>query len=217
MSKKTKETIIIFFFLFASGYIFVNWNDVSWIFNYRVASELVYDFFYPYQNSRLLVRAAEFPFAPGERRTTGSDYFSKSNYLEIPSLDIWAPLVAGQSDDLKVLKQDLSEGTVFYPGSAFPGQKGQTVILGHSAPSGWPKIRYDWIFSEVGNMKNGEKIVIYFNGKKYSYKVQGQIIVNPGEELKISGEENNNIVVLVSCWPPGKDYKRIAVYGALVE
>ena len=101
---------------------------------------------------------------------------------------------------------------VHYPGSTLPGIKGQTIILGHSAPLGWPKIRYDWVFTNLAHLDKGDKIFVYFNHKKYTYSVKGKLFLNRGEDLPSRLLTNSeNMLVLISCWPPGKDFKRIAV------
>ena len=138
-------------------------------------------------------------------------------WLEIAKIGITAPIVIGESTELTSLEKNLDQGTVLYPGSVLPSQNGQTVILGHSAPPGWPKIKYDWVFSNINDLNFEEEITLYFNNKQYTYKVIKKDIVKPGEEIPSNGlEANNNILVLVSCWPPGKNYLRIAVQAQLM-
>lgn len=223
MNKKQKDFVKIYISLIVIGLLAVNWNTVSWLFNYRVVSSLAYDFFNPYQDRELLAGANNMQLPPIQiaqavrENTIVYPYSEKSNSIEIPKINITAPVIIGQSTDPALLVKDLDNGTVLYPGSVLPSQKGQTIILGHSAPPGWPKIKYDWVFSNINDLNFGEEITLHFNNKKYTYKVMKKDIVKPGEEIPLSGlEGDNNILVLVSCWPPGKNYLRIAVQAQLI-
>jgi LPXTG-site transpeptidase (sortase) family protein len=112
----------------------------------------------------------------------------------------------------------LDTGVVLYPDSVVPGDNGQTIILGHSAPVGWPKIKYDWVFSRLNELAEGDEIIVYFNNRKYTYIVSRKVFLERGEEISQEGLTNDeNMLVLVSCWPPGKDLRRIAVEAKVVK
>ena len=226
MQKSYLLPIKIFLMLTVLLLVFLNWGSISWVFNYRVIGSLVYDFFHPYENSPLLVAVLD-----GNQTAAGQNivvartatapsypYSEKSNSLEIPSIDITAPLIVSQNENLDALIADLDKGAILYPQSAYPGQKGQTIILGHSAPPGWPKIKHDWIFSDLTTLVNGDRVNIFFNNRQYVYEIIGNEILEIGQEISINLEDReNNTLVLVSCWPPGKNYKRIAVRARLLD
>jgi LPXTG-site transpeptidase (sortase) family protein len=227
MNKKQKELVKIFIFLFALLFVVVNWDTVSWVFNYREVGGLAYDFFNPYQDSPLLVSASDnsnyinalaaankntAPVAVGKTYP----YSSKDDSLEIPSIGLVTSLVIGQSTDVSVLEQDLDKGVVYYPGSVLPGQSGNMVVLGHSAPPGWPHIKHDWVFSDISNLNPGDQIIMYFNHRQYTYTVKQKSIIKKGDEISLDGlNPKDNILTIVSCWPPGKNYQRIAVQAVL--
>jgi LPXTG-site transpeptidase (sortase) family protein len=189
-------------------------------------SSLVYDFFNPYPDSELLVKASDTRLLTRQNVQTKAvlenkvdyPYSEKSNSLQIPSIGIMAPLVIGESTNATILEKNLNKGVVYYPESVLPGENGQIAILGHSAPAGWPKIKYDWVFSNINDLKFGDKITLHFNNRQYIYRVIKKDIVKPGEDIQSNGlEKNNNILVLISCWPPGKNYLRIAVIAELIK
>ncbi len=225
INKKQKELIKVYFFLFMVIFVAINWDSLSWMFNYREVSGLAYDFFNPYQNSDLLVSAnTTMVSAPPLNATTPVKaqktypYSDKENSIEIPSLNLVTPLVIGESTDIPTLEKNLDQGAVYYPGSVLPGQVGQILVLGHSAPPGWPHIKHDWVFSDLDKLEVGSSIVLYFNNHQYTYRIIKKDIVPRGQEVgseTLNGK--NNILTLVSCWPPGKDYKRIAVDAELTN
>ncbi len=222
INKKQKELIKIYVFMLLVVFVSANWDSVSWLFNYQEVSGLVYDFFNPYQQSNILVSAQNnnVPNYPVVNNNVPAKnifpYSDKPNSLEIPKIGVTTAVVIGESTDLGVLKNDLDQGAVYYPGSPLPGEKGQIIILGHSAPPGWPKIKHDWIFSDVNNLNPGDEITLYFNNRQYTYSVVEKNIIKKGQDITLTASSlKSSVLTLVSCWPPGKDHQRIAVKAEL--
>lgn len=140
-----------------------------------------------------------------------------ADIIMIPEINITAPLVtAPPGTDAAKLKKMLDSGAVVYPDSAQFGAVGQTIVLGHSAPPGWPEIKHDTIFSRIAELSFGSKIVAVYNDKTYTYSaVENRIIEKGGDISKLAGADN--VLVLVTCWPPGRDLKRMVVQADLVS
>lgn len=225
MNSKQKQLIFIFIFLFILTSVAITWNDIAWLFNYRVVGSLVYDFFNPYEEASAnnmtinSVSAATIP-SPAKQPAATKTYpdSQKSNSIEIPAINITAPIVISANANTKTLTQDLDTGVVFYPGSVMPAEIGQAVILGHSAPSNWPNIKYDWVFTHINDLNIGDAVIVYLNHKQYTYRVVEKNIIQAGQDVqshRLNGK--NNILTLISCWPPGQNYKRIRVDTELIE
>jgi len=215
-----KRKLLKYFFLFfLLSFLIFNWGMVSFIFNWHVISQF-------------LSKPAKTPFekkiekeipqpkeiSQPEKKTEEKDfeYSEKENSIEIPKIEISAPIILVESE--KEIKSGLDRGVVLFPGSALPGQKGQTIIEGHSAPPGWPKIKYDWVFSRLNELEKGDEVILNFNHKKLNYYVTQKIFLNSGEEIAPKDLTNSeNMLILISCWPPGKDIKRIAVMAEPLE
>ena len=134
----------------------------------------------------------------------------------ISKINITAPLVFPDASESPDFKEALEKGVIVHPLSSLPGRTGMVMILGHSAPLGWPKIKYDWVFSDLNNLTAGDSINIFYQGCQYVYSVSGKYFLERGESLPDDlGEDSNSILVLISCWPPGKDYRRIAVVAEI--
>ena len=190
-----KPFLIIFFISF----LILNWNNISWIFNYRVISQTIANFF---QKDNSL--------KSGVSETIEFEYSEKENSLEIPKVEVSAPLIFVEYID--EVHKTLDKGVVHFPDSVLPGEKGQTIILGHSAPPNWPDINYDNVFSRLNELEGEDEIFVYFNHQKYNYSVIKKIFLERGEEIPENTLTNSdNMLILISCWPPGKDIKRIAV------
>jgi LPXTG-site transpeptidase (sortase) family protein len=176
-----------------------NWQKISWIFHPGYVLRTVS--FYLFEKGK-----AEKVQQKEEQKT--EEFYEKEDSIEIPKIKISAPLiVVGKEEEVK---KALDRGVVLWPGSALPGEKGQVIILGHSAPQNWPKIKYDWVFSNLNLLEKDDEILIYFRNKKYVYSVENKIFLNRGQELPKTDPEKS-VLFLISCWPPGKNFRRIAI------
>jgi len=221
ISEKDKKLIFFFLFLFILSFLVLNWKDIYWVFSWKFWS-----IFFEENLER---------FLPSEKISSTIDLFKeieeysslneqalnenpekKEGWLEIPKIQLKAPIVFPEKDaSFSELQGALDEGVLHFPQSALPGQKGQTIILGHSAPPGWPKIKYQWVFSRLNELKPGDRFFINFNDKKYSYKVKEKLFLIRGQNIPQDLTRFQNIVMLITCWPPGKDYKRLLIMGEL--
>jgi len=254
----TKKIIKVAVLIYLATFLIINWNDVSWIFNYKEVSGLVEDFFNPYPSidastmnayfypnhspAQILqgqnlggqgqdtvtaaqsttavqsATAAQTTVAVQPAQDIKTNYTDKQNTLEIPKISISVPIIFSTSTDKTSLAKDLDQGVVYYPGSVYPGQIGQIIILGHSAPPGWPTIKHDWVFTNLDKLSAGDTISIDLNNKQYTYVVKQKTIIQRGADVPADGSSaNNNVLTLISCWPPGKDYQRITVEAELVN
>ena len=138
-----------------------------------------------------------------------------SNTITIPKIEAYGPIVNATTTNEDTLHGLLDSGAVLFPGSAIFGQPGQTVLLGHSAPAGWPDIKHDTLFSRLIELAAGDRITIDYNGREYHYSVTGTQIIDKGKN--VSASETENTLALVSCWPPGRNLNRIAVLALYVD
>lgn len=212
MRKDTKVLIKFFLAVFLISFLVTNWDSISWVFNYEFMSQATSNLFNSGGKDITGITQTSVTPVPDNPQV-----FNK-NEIEIPGLNIKAPLIFATSIDNEDLLNYLKKGVALYGGSALPGNPGQTIVLGHSAPPNWPKINYDWVFTNINDLNNGDHINVYFNFKKYTYVVTNKTIIDPGGDIPQNTlTNNNNMLVLISCWPPGKNYKRIAVEAELQE
>ncbi|MHA1482999.1 MAG: sortase, partial [Candidatus Heimdallarchaeaceae archaeon] len=183
---------------------------VSYIFNYfnyRVISDKLFNFS---RNSK----PQDDNFKDGSDINNSFDYSEKENSIEIPKIGVLAPL--NFVEDAEKVHETLDIGVVHFPDSVLPGQKGQTIILGHSAPANWPDIKYDNVFSLINELEKGDQVFVYFDNKEYVYSVETKVFLEIGQDIPQNDlTKSDNMLVLVSCWPPGKNIKRIAVTAYL--
>ena len=134
------------------------------------------------------------------------------NYLYIPKLNVSAPVVTSISIDSKTILEQLKQGVLMYPGSGVPGGGGSSVIIGHSSSS-IPWQEYGRVFAGLPKLSKGDMIIVNYNGRKYSYKVENKLT---GSVNELASLNIQNDLVLGTCWPIGTDEKRIIITASLV-
>ncbi|MCX6764461.1 MAG: sortase [Candidatus Nealsonbacteria bacterium] len=205
-----------FLFIFLVSFLVINWSDISWAFNYKITSQI------------LIKSLPQIKFSPAfgffdkifaeniQKEKKEIKRPANPGNLEIPRFGVLVPLIFIDSENEKELYGALEKGTVHFTDSALPGQIGQTIILGHSSPANWPKINYDWAFSKINELNEGDEVILYVENQKYVYSVKRKFFLDRGEQIPEDDlTKKENVLILVSCWPPGKDVKRIAVEAEL--
>ncbi len=139
----------------------------------------------------------------------------REDSIRIKKINVDAPLVfpAQETDDLL---NDLDKGVTHYPDSDLPGEPGVAMLLGHSAPPGWPDIKFDKVFVSIDQLETGDEIEVYYQNCRYNYKVTDKQVLDKGQEVpdRLTKDQKSSIM-LISCWPPSTGTRRMVVVGEL--
>lgn len=140
----------------------------------------------------------------------------------IPKIGKNIPLVNVEHHDAdssnewhKIFMKELENGIIKYPGSANPGEPGNSFIFGHSSNFPWAKGNYNDVFALLNELEAGDEIIVYFKQKKLVYVVKEKIIVKPGHVSSLGGDTNNKQLTLMTCWPLGTTLNRLLVITEL--
>ena len=141
------------------------------------------------------------------KRETEPNYTQFS--LTIPKLNI-------EKEKVLVDSNDLSKALAQLPGSSLPGEKGNLFISGHSALSEFFEIKKA-VFGKLSDLKKGDQIIIETPNAKFVYEVEGFKVVNPQDVSVINApEEQGRYLSLMTCVPPGLNFKRLVVLGKML-
>lgn len=137
--------------------------------------------------------------------------------ISIPSLRVLAPVVWSESDDVKRIEQDLKRGAIHYPGTASPGERGNSFITGHSSDYVWQQGPYTDIFKDLPDLKKGDAVEFtytYQNKKKrfVRYILTESMVVYP-DDKRLFAISDTPTLTLVTCYPVGGNAQRIAWRG----
>lgn len=236
MGKNAKTLAKYFLLLALICFLAVNWSYISWLFNYRFLGDNLSYLLGKLQNrfdlsvswDRLMAEASSSGLlisgagsSPGHQAVklakdiAGQDYQTGNDFISIPKIEAKSPIQITSQNSNSIFLKLLSKGVLLYPLSVLPGERGVTVILGHSAPPKWPG-EVDRIFNRLKDLQAGDSVLVHFNNKDYNYKVQRTYFVDRGGELSTLTFDKN-VLLLVSCWPPGKNIRRIVVEAHLIN
>ncbi|MCL2280572.1 class E sortase [Candidatus Saccharibacteria bacterium] len=153
---------------------------------------------------------------------TGNDQpVSPEPRVIIPKINVNAPVVYGLTDLSEQSSQKALEGGVIhYPiagASAFPGQNGNAVFLGHSSSDFFKPGDYKFIFVQLNRLSAGDLFYLDYQSKRYTYRVRETRIINPNEVSTLAIGDNKPYATLVTCDPPGTARQRLVVIGEQIS
>lgn len=150
------------------------------------------------------------------------------NRIDIPTIGVNGKIVE-MNDGLNTLKsqdwlsfsgqmnESLLEGIVHYPGTAYPGQKGNAVLTGHSSTYFWDAwSAYSTIFARLSELKVGDQVQITYNQELFTYQITQIYEVSP-EDVSVLQQGEGHTLTLITCTPVGTQLKRLIVVGELVQ
>ena len=137
---------------------------------------------------------------------------------QVSSYNISIPDLGIKDAVVKIGADDLNRSLIHYGGTGLPGEYGSAVIFGHSIlPVFYDPTSYRAIFSTLPTLKEGAKITVNYDGVEYTYEVIDKYITEPTDVSVLEQRYDNSYLILVTCYPPGTYYKRIAVRARLVR
>ncbi len=126
-------------------------------------------------------------------------------YLQIEKLNIEGRILQGE--DSKTMDQ----GFWHFPLSVFPGEKGNSVIIGHRFMNLPPNPD---TFFNLDKVSIGDKIRIVQSEGDFTYIVVNTKIVSP-EDISVIQDTNDYTLTLITCTPLWTSEKRLVVVAKL--
>jgi len=148
------------------------------------------------------------------------DPVSKDFGLVIPKIGVNVPIIA----DVNGLNPNeflwkVTEGVAHFKhveaydvivDGAFPGQAGNIFLFGHSQIPGGDTSKYQAVFNELPVLTYEDKLIVYYKGEKYEYRViEGKVIEKT--EVYYLERTPEETLHLMTCWPLGFNNQRYLV------
>lgn len=113
--------------------------------------------------------------------------------------------------------EDLKKGPGHYPGTAMPGEVGNFVLSGH-------RTTYSAPFNRLGELEEGDPIVVETRKSWYVYRVTEQKVVQPTAIEVIEpvpgrpdAKPKERMITLTTCHPKYSAAERLVIHGELIE
>ena len=129
-----------------------------------------------------------------------------ANSKVIPDVD-----PANESEYTAALKQGVAEAK----GSTPPGQPGNLYIFSHSTDAPWDVIRYNAVFYLLRDLDAGDRVIIFYQGRRYDYIVYDKHIIDPTDLTYLNNRYDKPVLTLQTCDPPGTLSHRLIVRAKL--
>lgn len=221
-------------FLLFSGVIFI---AVFLIFNFTAYKQIVLDFVFPEEQIKSEDNLNKFIgqkpkkeilVLPDPSKKLAKKVFPvltltvapPDNRIIIPKIARNIPLVEMDAKNLqgenwvdleKQIQEGLRNGVVHYPGTAVPGQFGNVFITGHSSYYPWDPGQYKDVFALLPKMAVGDIYYIFYNQKKYTYRIREKKEVAPSNVQVLNQPPQEQISTLMTCVPVGTALRRLII------
>jgi sortase A len=160
-----------------------------------------------YDNPFILpaVKAAKTPDTKNEENRKPAHH-TKEKALEkgvigkitIPKIDLESMMVPG------VTQKDLQNAIGWMTSTAFPGEKGNTVMAGHRSHT------YGQFFHRLNEIENGDTIKVETTSGPIIYRVYEKVVVKP-DNLSVLDAKKEEEITLITCEPLYSDEFRLIV------
>ncbi len=147
-----------------------------------------------------------------------TDTTDPSPKIIIPKINVEIPVVYDEpSIEENSIQKALERGVVHYATTSNPGEKGNSVIFGHSSNNILNSGKYKFAFVLLNKLSEGDTFYLTKDGKRYAYKVYERKIVKPSEVGVLGNTDKTATATLITCDPPGTALNRLVVIGEQIS
>lgn len=149
------------------------------------------------------------PTSPDQYKEAAVTEQLSNFYLSIPSLGIKDTYVSMTDNDVNL-------HVIWFPGTAIPPNKGNTVMFGHSTlPQWFDPHNPHAIFATALNLKLGNAINITIGNNVYHYRIIKMYIVAADDTSYLAQDTDGSYLSIVTCTPPGTTWRRLVIKAKL--
>lgn len=146
--------------------------------------------------------------------------YPSDNRLYIPRINKNVPLITVPEHQNwnqleNNIQKGLQEGVVVHPVSHSPGNFGNFFLTGHSSYYTWDDGRFKDVFALLHEVKVGDLVEVYWEGKKYVYKIKAEEVVPPTAVEVLNQPKDKFLITLMTCTPVGTNKNRLILTGEL--
>ena len=160
------------------------------------------------------------PFAALLRQPTPLKITPKSTQfgLVIEKIDVNAPII----ENVPVANKGayltaLEKGVAHAQNTAKPGLPGNSYLFAHSSLDFWNYGPYSGVFNLLRKLDKGDKIVVFYKGKRYDYYVTDKEVVSGFNTAPLTRVFKEPYLTLQTCDPPGVALNRLIITAKLKQ
>jgi LPXTG-site transpeptidase (sortase) family protein len=189
----------------------------SLIFGFGVGSIVILIFLFSFFNERFItpfIRPSYAITTPIIVDPTSQEKVGPAPKIIIPKINIEAPVVYDEpSIEEDAIQNALERGVVHYATTPEPGEKGNSVIVGHSSSNILNNGKYKFAFLLLKSLDKGDTFIVHKDSKRYVYKVYKKFVTSPQDTSVLDKADKPATITLITCDPPGLSTNRLIVIG----
>jgi sortase A len=146
--------------------------------------------------------------------------------LIIPKINVDVPVIydntmgSDQTETYNKQMAAMAKGVAWFGiagADSHPGQKGNTVLSGHSSNDWFDLGDLKFVFANLDRMKKDDTIYVNYRGTRYTYQVTDRKIVLPTQLSALQTGSDKAMLTLITCTPLGTSEKRLLVFAEQVS
>lgn len=193
----------------------------SMLFGISLGSIVMLLFLFGFFNERFIA-----PFVTPSRQVSSTPIINDPNNttvgsepkIIIPKINVEIPVVYDEkSVEEKSVQNALERGVLHYATTSAPGEKGNSVIFGHSSNNILNRGQYKFAFVLLSKLDTGDVFYLNYNGTRYTYKVFDKKVVKPTDLGVLGNAGRPATATLITCDPPGTSINRLVVVGEQIS
>jgi len=147
-----------------------------------------------------------------------SERMTQDVVLTVPELDIHNARIRLEVDGTQenIYNTVLRDAVAHFSGTAYPGEKGNVFLFGHSKLPILAGSDYESIFTNLPRLKNGAIIEVTQGQTRYRYRVNNTAILSPKDVFILNQPTQERLLTLMTCIPPGFNSKRYVAVASLI-
>lgn len=111
----------------------------------------------------------------------------------------------------------LAVGVAAALGSTPPGAPGNLYLFSHSTDAPWNIVRFNAIFYLLRELVPGDRVIIFYQNKRYDYIVFDKAIASPTDVSYLTNKYDSPVLTLQTCDPPGTLLNRLIIRAKLIN
>jgi len=138
-------------------------------------------------------------------------------WKNIPLIDIKNKKIEWENELNNIFMKELENWIIRYPGSSTPWANWTTFIFWHSSNFPWIKWDFNNVFALLDNVEYWDEVIIYYEQKKYKYKIKEKKVITPWDVSVLERNKNKSELTLMTCWPLWTTLNRLIVVWEIIE
>lgn len=147
-----------------------------------------------------------------------ADRAAAQTHLTVPELEIYDAVIQYDVDgtDENIYHTILTRAIAHFGGTAYPGEKGNMFLFGHSKIPILAGTDYESIFTNLPRLSNGALLHVSEGGIQYTYRVNNTAVLSPQDVFILNQPKEERLLTLMTCIPPGFGQNRYVAVASLI-